>query len=144
LLVRMEWCPVRWSVCLPLLISPCTIKSRSSLLALAHPGGPGKRAIKRLRCGGAVCHSISWFIDACLLLLCWVQLHHCHSHAKWLRRMSLKLAIFTFCVSHRQREMYIGYVHLCVCLSLAAFPHYCMDPDINSGNGRGCPLVVHH
>jgi len=26
-------------VCLPLLISPCTIKSRSSLLALAHPDG---------------------------------------------------------------------------------------------------------
>jgi len=26
----------------------CTRKSRSSLLALAHPGGPGKRAIKRM------------------------------------------------------------------------------------------------
>jgi len=35
-------------VCLPLLIFPCTIKSRSSLLAPAHPGGPGKRAVKRL------------------------------------------------------------------------------------------------
>jgi len=45
-LVRMEWCPARWSVCLPLLIFPCTIKSRSSLLAPAHPGGPGKKAIK--------------------------------------------------------------------------------------------------
>jgi len=33
---------------LPLLIFPCTIKSRSSLLAPAHPGGPGKRAVKRL------------------------------------------------------------------------------------------------
>jgi len=32
--------------CLPLLVFPCTIKSRSSLLAPAHPGGPGKRAIK--------------------------------------------------------------------------------------------------
>ena len=30
-----------------------------------------------------------------------------------------------------------------VCLSLAAFPHYCMDPDVTRGNGRGCPLVVH-
>ena len=28
-LVRMEWCPAIWSVCLPLLISPCTIKSTS-------------------------------------------------------------------------------------------------------------------
>jgi len=34
--------------CLPLLIFPCTIKSRSSLLAAAHPSGPGKRAVKRL------------------------------------------------------------------------------------------------
>ena len=33
---------------MPLLIFPCTIKSRSSLLAPAHPGGPGKRAVKRL------------------------------------------------------------------------------------------------
>jgi len=35
-----------------LLIFPCTIKSRSSLLAPAHPGGPGKRVVKRLSCGG--------------------------------------------------------------------------------------------
>jgi len=44
----MEWCPAGWSVCLPLLIFPCTTKSRSSILAPAHPGGPGKRAVKRL------------------------------------------------------------------------------------------------
>ena len=50
-LVRMEWRPAEWSACLPLLIFPCTIKSRSSLLALAHPGGPGKRAVKQLWCG---------------------------------------------------------------------------------------------
>jgi len=49
-LVRMEWRPSAWSVCLPLLISPCTIKSRSFLLALANPGGPGKRAVTRLWC----------------------------------------------------------------------------------------------
>jgi len=35
-------------MCLPLLIFPCTLKSRSSLLSPAHPGGPGKGAIKRL------------------------------------------------------------------------------------------------
>jgi len=40
LLVRMEWRPAGWLVCLPLLIFPCTIKSRSSFLALADPGGP--------------------------------------------------------------------------------------------------------
>ena len=49
-LVQMEWHPARWSVCLPLLIFPCTIKSRSSLLAPAHSGGPRKRAVKRLWC----------------------------------------------------------------------------------------------
>jgi len=32
---------------------------------------------------------------------------------------------------------------LCVCLSLAAFPHYCTDPDVTWGSGRECPLVVH-
>ena len=47
-LVHMKWHPARWSVCLPLLIFPCTIKSRSSLLAPAHPCGPGKWAVKRL------------------------------------------------------------------------------------------------
>ena len=47
-LVRMEWRPAGWLVCLPLLVFPCTIKSRSSVLAPAHPGGPEKRAIKQL------------------------------------------------------------------------------------------------
>ena len=48
LLVRMEWRPSRWSVCLPLLIFRCIIKSRSSLLAPAQPGGSRKRAVKQL------------------------------------------------------------------------------------------------
>ena len=50
-LVWMEWRPAGWSVCLPLLIFPCTIKSRSSLLAPAQPGGFRKRAVKQLWCG---------------------------------------------------------------------------------------------
>jgi len=45
-LVWVEWRPAGWSVCLPLLIFPCTIKSRSSLLALAHPGGHRKKGCK--------------------------------------------------------------------------------------------------
>ena len=42
--------------------------------------------------------------------------------------------------------MHIGHARLClsVCLSLAAFRHYCMDPDVSWGNGRGCPIVVHY
>jgi len=47
-LVRMEWRPAGLSVCLPLLIFPCSMKFGSSLLAPAHPGGPRKMAIKRL------------------------------------------------------------------------------------------------
>jgi len=35
-------------------------------------------------------------------------------------------------------------VCVCVCLSFAAFPHYCKDLDVTWGNGRGCPLVVHY
>jgi len=34
-------------------------------------------------------------------------------------------------------------VCLSVCLSVAAYPHYCMDPDVTWRSGRGCPLVVH-
>jgi len=35
-------------------------------------------------------------------------------------------------------------VCLSVCLWLAAFPHYCTDPDVTWRNGRRCPLVVHY
>jgi len=35
-------------------------------------------------------------------------------------------------------------VYLSVCLSLAAFPQYCTDPDVTWRNGRGCPLVAHY
>ena len=62
-LIRMEWRQVGWSMCLPLLIFPCTIKSRSSFLAPAHPGGPGKRAVKRLWwCGGDWLIELSFYI----------------------------------------------------------------------------------
>jgi len=49
-LVWMELHQAGRSICLPVLIFPCTIKSRSSVLALAHPGGPGKGAVKWLWC----------------------------------------------------------------------------------------------
>ena len=62
--------------------------------------------------------------------------------------------VITFRVSRRQREMYRGHARLCVCmfvcvcvsvcLSAAACPHYCTDPDVTWGSGRGCPLVVHY
>jgi len=47
--------------------------------------------------------------------------------------------VITFCVNRRRRKMYCGHVRLCVCLSAAVRPHYCMDPDVTWGRGRGCP-----
>jgi len=38
----------------------------------------------------------------------------------------------------RHSEMYIGYVG---CLSLTAFPHYCMHPDVSCGNGKGLCII---
>jgi len=35
-------------------------------------------------------------------------------------------------------------VCVCVCLSVAACPHYCTDPDVTWGSGSRCPLVVHY
>ena len=57
------------------------------------------------------------------------------------------------CVSHcyilrRWRKMYCGHARLCVCvsvcMSVAVRPHYCTDPDVTWGRGRGCPLVMHY
>ena len=56
----------------------------------------------------------------------------------------LHVNIITFRVSRRSREMYCGHARLCVCLSAAACPHYCTDPDVTWGSGRECPLVVHY
>jgi len=47
-------------------------------------------------------------------------------------------------VSRRRRKMYYGHPRLCVCLSAASCQHYCTDPDVTWGSGRGCPLVVHY
>jgi len=44
---------------------------------------------------------------------------------------------------HSRGEMYSSRSRLCVCLSFAAFPHYCTNQDVTLGNGMGCPLVVH-
>jgi len=48
-----------------------------------------------------------------------------------------KCSYYTFRMRHSRGEMYSGHGRLCVCLSLAAFPHYCTDPDV-TWNGRRC------
>jgi len=46
--------------------------------------------------------------------------------------------------------MYNSHASVCVCLcvrlclSVAACPHYCTDPDATWENGRGCPLAVQY
>ena len=52
--------------------------------------------------------------------------------------------LITFRVSRRRREMYSSHARLSACLSAAACSHYCTDPDVTWGSGRGCPLVVHY
>jgi len=52
--------------------------------------------------------------------------------------------VTTFRVRHSWGEMYSSPVCVSVCLTLASFPHYCTNPDVTWGNGRGCPLVVHY
>jgi len=48
--------------------------------------------------------------------------------------------------AYPRRNVYWSQPTVClfVCLSLSAFPHYCMDPDVSWGNGRGCHLVVQY
>ena len=56
--------------------------------------------------------------------------------------------VITYCVSRRRRKMYSGHAHLCVCvsvcvcLSAAIRRHYCTDPDVTWGHGRG--TIVHY
>jgi len=45
----------------------------------------------------------------------------------------MTVVIITFRVMRSRGKMYSGHGRLCVCLSLAAFPHYCTDPDVTWG-----------
>jgi len=47
-------------------------------------------------------------------------------------------------ISHETDRHTDGHGRLCVCLFLAAFPHYCTDPDVTWGNGSGCPLALRY
>ena len=80
----------------------------------------------------------------------WSSPQRCYPHPHRLR------TVITFCVSRRRRKMYCGHASLCVCVCACVFvclsvclsaticPHYCTDPDVTWGSGRGCPLVVHY
>ena len=74
---------------------------------------------------------------------CWWNIYALKMYC--LLKVSVLGSLFiTLRVSRRRCEMYCGHARLCVCLSTAACLHYCMDPDVTWGSGRGCPLVVHY
>jgi len=87
--------------------------------------------------------SVQPFTDDCSSLATWVSdfvdcTVFCNV-ATWQHQITSNICIITFRMRHSRDEMYIGHGRLCVCvcLSLAAFPHYCMDPDVTWGKGRG-------
>jgi len=57
--------------------------------------------------------------------------------------MNITNIIITIRVSRRRREMRSGHGRLRVCLSLAAFPHYCTDSDVTWDLDvcEGCPKL---
>jgi len=71
-------------VCLPLLIFPCTIKSRSYLLAPAHAGGPRKRSVKRLCVYVCVCVCDSVWLELMSLLAVNVRLWKSASYTTYM------------------------------------------------------------
>ena len=74
----------------------------------------------------------------CLISTRTSQLYSPHDVASRLAKQKF----VAFCVSRRRRKMYCGHARLC--LSAAVRPHYCTDPDVTWGRGRGCPVVVHY
>jgi len=93
-----------------------------------------------MRVSPVSCAGLSTFIAGCCgCIVCqttsppYAEFTHIHTHT----------TVITVRVSRRRREMYCGHARLCVCLSAAACLHYCTDPDVTSGSGSGCPLVVH-
>ena len=67
----------RWALVSRDGVAPCAIKSRSSLLAPAHVGGPRKRAVKLLWwCAGSKQHKVEaslwlWAVVSLSLILLW-------------------------------------------------------------------------
>ena len=150
------------------LTSTCTTVTASSRV---HPASTPRTRTPRTRAAGRVPSPVRRVTPACGAHL--VFGHRCctvgsvlsvaMSRAIWrptaasvtmtVVRFSSQLYLFiyfiTFPASRRPREMCCGHARLCVCLSVCvclsavSCPHYCTDPDVTWGSGRGCPLVVY-
>jgi len=70
----MEWRPARWLVSASVNL-PLHHKVQFSLLAPAHPGGPGKRAVKWLWHGGGFYIFCTCAFSALTLLVGWQEGH---------------------------------------------------------------------
>jgi len=71
-----------------------------------------------------------------------LQLNWCQWHYHYLLVLHC-IHTKTYCQPTQNELWSRSSVCLSVCLSAAACPHYCTDPDVTWGSGRGCPLVVH-
>jgi len=87
----------------------------------------------RLLCMGRIAPCIFVYTNELNILVCVMFLI---SDIMWI--------FITFRVRRRLGEMYIGHARLCVCLSRAAFSHYCVGLAVSYWNSRRCPLVVQY
>jgi len=69
-----------------------------------------------------------------------------HCHMKKTGDHSIKretfISVYISRESQTTRKVYWLCASACVCLSLAALPHHCTDPDVSWWNDMGCPLIV--
>ena len=71
------------------------------------------------------------------------KLHSSHAHTRTHTETEFLLH-FAWVIDHEKCIMVTCHVCVSVCLSAAVGPHYCTDPDVTWGSGRGWPLVVHY
>ena len=90
----------------------------------------------------------------------WICIFNMTAHhwlIKWYKSMFNCSSIYVYKIPFNNTQYTVSFITarvwsrasvcLCVCLSMclssASCPHYCTDPDVTCGSGRGCPLVVH-
>jgi len=69
---------------------------------------------------------------------------HTQYHSTLFRYYSSDILLHFALVVDDAKCIVVTRVCLSVCLSAAVRQHYCTDPDVTWGHGRGCPLVVHY
>ena len=90
-------------------------------------------------------------LDRVMVVICWCMVlledNHIFGNATDQRQHFLQQQHFSLhfaLVVDDAKCIVVTRVCVSVCLSAAVRPHYCTDPDVTWGHGRGCPLVVHY